>query len=254
MLRPISPNTQAQYAAALARGVSSSEGSRKLLRAALKRQALEQGQDPEAAASAVPPPSYQIKRVREFLSETGAQAYEGAASTLPAGRRALALLPLALGLRAATLLGLERSDVERATKEGLLKILLKRGKEDLISSKGATALLAELLEAPAAQGRQLIGDRVPRRTPWRKAGEILSPGRQITQYHLLHDLVRGVGKVAGLKDLSPHDLRHAFASRMLRDGATIADIQRALGHESAQTTLIYVHADPSRAGQFMRQF
>lgn len=263
MLRPISPNTKAQYERALERGVTDSEAGRKLLRAALRRRAVEQGTDPEQAIQGVPPPQYQIKRVREFLSEADARKYEDAARELPAGKRAIALLPLALGLRAATLLELERADIERAVdpahpRYGLLKVLLKRGKEKLKGCQKAESLLGELLQVPGAPGRQRLGAPMRRPAKWKHVGEILSPGKTITQYHLLHDLVRGLGRSIGLPDLSPHDLRHAFASRMLRDGATrgvtIADVQEALDHESAQTTLIYLHADPARAGQFMRQF
>jgi integrase/recombinase XerD len=259
MLRPISPNTRAQYDAAIARGVPESEAGRRLLRAALRRRAIEEGADPEEAISAVPPPAYQIKRVREFLGEADAQRYEEAARQLPPGRRALALLPLALGLRAATILELERRDVQRATdpandRYGLLEVLLKRGKEKLKACAHAEGLLGELLETPAAPGRQRLGAKVVRRASWARVGEILSPGKTITQYHMLHDLVRSVGESAGIQGLSPHDLRHAFASRMLRDGATIADVQEALDHESPGTTLIYLHGDPERIGKFMRQF
>lgn len=252
-LRPLSPNTRAQYEKALGRGVTDSEAGRRLLRAALRRQALEQGNDPEVAIKAVPPPEYQIKRIREFLSEADARAYEAAARGLPPGRRALALLPLALGLRASSLLGLARKDVERAAGDGQLKVLLKRGKEAFVAARGAAGLLAELLEVPAARGRVRLGEkRAPRR--WSVVGEILSPGKAISQYHELRNLVEGVGRAAGLRGLSPHDLRHAFASRMLRDGATIADVQRALGHESPQTTMIYIHSDPEQLARFMRQF
>lgn len=259
-LRPISPNTQAQYEKAITRGLSDSESSRRLLRAALRRQALEQGADPEIAANSVPPPRYQIKRLPEFMSEAEALAYEDAARRLPHGAQEMALLPLALGLRAASALGLERRSVEQAldpthARAGLLLVLLKRGKEGLVRCGKAQGLLVRLLEAPRAKGRPRLnaGAKTPSR--WTRAGEILSPAQPITQYHLLHDLVRDTGRAAGIeRPISPHDLRHAFASRMLRDGATIADIQHALGHENPQTTLIYLHADPGRAGEFMRQF
>lgn len=255
MLRPLSPNTKEQYAKALARGLSDSESSRKLLRAALKRQALEQGVDPQVALAQVPAPAYLIKRVHQFMNEAEALAYEQAAQELAPGRRALALLPLALGLRASTLLELERQNVERGARDGALKLLLKRGKEALIDCRGAHTLLEELLSVPSAPGRQTIKEkRTTGRRAWKAVGEILSPGKRITQYHLLHDLVRGVGARAGIPELHPHALRHAFASRMLRDGATVADIQYALGHESPQTTMIYIHGDPSRLGKFMRQF
>lgn len=254
MLRPLSPNTEAQYRKALGRGISGSESSRRLLRAALRRQALELGEDPERAIAGVPPPSYQIRRIREFLSEEDAVKYEAAARELEPGKRALTLLPLALGLRASTALDLDRKDVERATGTGKLKVLLKRGKEALLAANGTQELLSELLSVPAAPGRQSIAEQRKRPRQWLKVGEILSPKAHITQYHILHGLVRAVGQRAGIGEISPHDLRHAFASRMLRDGATVADIQYALGHESPQTTMIYLHADPGRMSQFMRQF
>jgi integrase/recombinase XerD len=263
VLRPLSPNTRAQYEKALERGVTNSEAGRRLLRAALRRQALEEGVDPEVAIRGVPPPAYAIKHVREFLSESDTQRYEGAARELPPGRRALALLPLALGLRASSVISLKRRDVERAlapddSRAGQLLVLVKRGKESLKPIGRVRSLLEELLGAPAAPGRRRLTEPRKGSRRWETAGEILSAGSQISQYHALRDLVEATGRSVGLKDLSPHDLRHAFASRMLRDGATlgvtIADVQRALDHESLQTTMIYVHSDPEQMARFMRQF
>lgn len=259
MLRPLSPNTRAQYERALERGVTASEAGRKLLRAALRRKALEEGANPEEAIRGVPPPEYQIKRVREFLSEADTKAYEEAARQLPPGKRALALLPLALGLRASSVVNLKRRDVERAldaedSRAGQLLVLVKRGKESLKPITGARGLLEELLGAPAASGRRRLSEPKRRSRRWETAGQILSAGAQVSQYHALRDLVEGVGARVNLGDLSPHDLRHAFASRLLRDGATIADVQRALDHESLTTTMIYVHSDPEQLAKYMRQF
>lgn len=44
--------------------------------------------------------------------------------------------------------------------------------------------------------------------------------------------------------VSPHKFRHAFASRMLERGATLAEVKDALGHSSIATTSIYLHSDP----------
>lgn len=258
-LRPLSPNTRSQYDKALARGTTDSEAGRRLLRAALRRRALEQGGDPDAATRGVPPPEYQIKRVREFLSESDTVAYEQVAQGLAPGRRALALLPLALGLRASSVVGLRRRAVERSLDEtdsraGQLLVLVKRGKESLKPIRGVRSLLEELLGVPAAPGRRRLNEARRGSRRWEVAGEILSAGSGISQYHALRDLVEDVGRVAGLKDLSPHDLRHAFASRLLRDGATISDVQRSLDHESLGTTMIYIHSDPEQLAKFMRQF
>ena len=63
-------------------------------------------------------------------------------------------------------------------------------------------------------------------------------------------LIKRLAVAAGLrratepKAYSPHKLRHAFASRMLERGATLAEVKDALGHSSIATTSIYLHSDP----------
>jgi integrase/recombinase XerD len=54
-------------------------------------------------------------------------------------------------------------------------------------------------------------------------------------------ILREIGKRAGIQDLFPHCLRHSFASNLLRNGADLLVIQRALGHVSVSTTQIYAH-------------
>jgi integrase/recombinase XerD len=60
----------------------------------------------------------------------------------------------------------------------------------------------------------------------------------------LRELVDRCAEKAGLdpQEVSPHTLRHSFATHLLQDGWTLPDVQAALGHARAETTLIYVHA------------
>ena len=62
-------------------------------------------------------------------------------------------------------------------------------------------------------------------------------------------VVGRVGKVAGItKHVSPHSLRHSFATHLLERGVNIRVIQRLLGHKSLRSTEIYTHV----AGTYLR--
>lgn len=271
--RPISPNTADQYTRILTRALGPArspaaprfledvaawpEGTKKLLRAALRRWALESGVPPEPLVAQVPK-RYQVRKARRFPTEEEALRYEAAAKELPPGIRALALLPLAMGLRASSLLALRREDVERAVSgadDGKLRVYLKGGEERFFPARHVAGLLAELLELPAAPGPQRIA-KGPAAAPrqWRVLGEVLSGGKRISQYHTLRELVREMGRKAGIEGLRPHLLRHAFASRLHRDGAPVAAIQWLMGHKDMTTTMIYLHEDGSNVTKWLRPF
>jgi integrase len=62
----------------------------------------------------------------------------------------------------------------------------------------------------------------------------------------LQTLLAQVRAVAGLKEaahIQPHSLRHAAATRLLRNGANLRDIQAFLGHSDLTTTAVYLHSD-----------
>ncbi len=56
----------------------------------------------------------------------------------------------------------------------------------------------------------------------------------------IYQVVRKYGNLAGRADLHPHDLRHAFAERLVERGASLRDVQELLGHESLDTTQAYI--------------
>ncbi len=282
--RPLAPKTVAQYERILERARAKSHNApglivaehsfgdvtgsaqvdvkkwpnsqRKLLRAALAYEARANGLDPAPLVRSVPV-DYEIKREVKIPGEELARAYEAQAGELPVGYRALALLPLRLGMRASEVCALERSRVQEALKTGELTFVRKGGRERTLPVGKVRALLEEMLAVPPKRPKTTLHalereQRARHKRTWDRAGEILSCGAPLAQYHAIHKLIAETGKAAGLEESRPHILRHAFATRMNRDGAPLFTIQRALDHASISTTQRYVHPDTADVEKFMR--
>lgn len=69
----------------------------------------------------------------------------------------------------------------------------------------------------------------------------------------VRNIIRAVGKDAGLPDLHPHALRHTFATRLLEKGVHVRQVQELLGHASLQTTQIYLSVRPSNLRDALTQ-
>lgn len=203
-----------------------SASRRTVLRAALRWRGI--------SGIEVPRAPRRPRRDLPIPAELELERIERAAAELPRGVRVLVLLPLALGLRAGEVLGLERRAVRRAVETGELILKRKGSYEARLPTSHATKLFEELLACPARAGGK-----------WERAGQVVSPsGGPHTQYVALRRLARAVGRRAGVRGLRPHLLRHAFASRMLNDGAPITVVQRWLGHADLRTTMRYLHPTP----------
>ena len=154
----------------------------------------------------------------------------------PAGLRDRALLEVtySCGLRVSELVGLNWSDIDAA-----LSVVRVRGKgrKERIVPIGATALAA--LDAYRAQLPALC--RRPPRVP--DAVFLNQRGGRLTVRSVARvvDRCTLTGGVAG--KVSPHALRHSFATHLLGAGADLRAIQEMLGHASLSTTQKYTHVD-----------
>lgn len=79
-------------------------------------------------------------------------------------------------------------------------------------------------------------------------------GNQLTRA-MVFTIIKDLAQKMGLqKSISPHTLRHSFATHLLENGADLRSIQLMLGHESITTTEIYVHLDRSFLKEVMHSF
>jgi len=141
--------------------------------------------------------------------------------------QAILKLLLGAGLRLSELVGLNRDDFDR--QEGTLKISRKGQKEQglQLHTEVVTAVRRYLRERPEAETEALFVSRKRHR---------LSTG---AVWHLVK---RYLEQARIKKDrLSPHTLRHTFATTLLKQGTDLVTIQRLMGHRNLATTERYLH-------------
>ncbi|HNC06904.1 MAG TPA: tyrosine-type recombinase/integrase [Solirubrobacterales bacterium] len=134
-------------------------------------------------------------------------------------------------MRASEVIDLEMTDVD--TYEGMLRARGKGSKERIVPL-GRQAIYA--LEGYLLSGRP---DLVKGRSE--KALFLNFRGRRLTRQGL-YKIVQGHAKSAGLEDrMSPHTLRHSFATHLLAGGCDLRAVQEMLGHADVATTQMYTH-------------
>ncbi len=165
----------------------------------------------------------------------------------PAGRRDRAILELfyASGVRLSELVGLDIEDVNLSGR--VVRVRGKGGKERLVPFNHSTAeaLKATLLDTrampPAATRRRAAGSGARARP--RHALFLNQRGGRLTT-RSVDRIVRQAARTAAVPGgLSPHGLRHTFATHLLQAGADLRVIQELLGHARLSTTQRYTHLD-----------
>lgn len=142
----------------------------------------------------------------------------------------------ACGLRVTELISLTLDQLNM--RQGVVRVMGKGSKERLVPL-GETALDWLVLYIKEGRGQLLSAS----------ATDVLFPsqrGQQMTRQTFWHR-IKIHAKVAGItKPLSPHTLRHAFATHLLNHGADLRVVQMLLGHSDLSTTQIYTHVARAR--------
>lgn len=156
--------------------------------------------------------------------------------------KAMLELLYASGLRVTELTGLHLNQV--SLQQGVIRVVGKGNKERLVPM-GEDAI--EWIERFMRQGRGML---------LKQNSDVLFPssrGVQMTRQTFWHR-IKIYAKKAGIKsDLSPHTLRHAFATHLLNHGADLRVVQMLLGHSDLSTTQIYTHIATERLQKLVTQ-
>jgi integrase/recombinase XerD len=160
-----------------------------------------------------------------------AAVVEAPATATPAGLRDRAMLEVlyGAGLRVSELTGLDVDDVD--LDDGVVRVLGKGGKERDVPIGGA---------ARHAVGAYLAAGR-PAFASARSRGALFlnARGGRITRQSSARILDRHAHAAGIRRRVTPHDLRHSFATHLLEGGADVRVVQELLGHASVATTQIY---------------
>jgi integrase/recombinase XerD len=183
-----------------------------------------------------PPRTQRLPRV--LTREEVAKLLSEPKGTEPSMLRDRALLEVmyACGLRASEAIGLQASDVD--LDEGMLRARGKGSKERVVPI-GRQAVTA--LRAYEQRGRPtLVGYKVETQLfVNHRGGPLTRQG--------LYKIVQGHARGAGLEQkMSPHTLRHSFATHLLAGGCDLRSLQEMLGHADLATTQIYTHLSAER--------
>lgn len=199
--------------------------------------------DPSALLSAPKLP----QRLPKDLTEAQVERLLQAPNTdIPLELRDKAMLELlyATGLRVSELTGLTLSDI--SLRQGVVRVIGKGDKERLVPlGEEAVYWLEQYME----HGR-----------PWLLNGQTLdvmfpsNRAQQMTRQTFWHR-IKHYATLAGIdaEKLSPHVMRHAFATHLLNHGADLRVVQMLLGHSDLSTTQIYTHVATERLRQLHQQ-
>jgi integrase/recombinase XerD len=196
------------------------------------------------------PDTLDAQEVARLLQAAESLAAEAAASgdqdamTSAARDRALLELLYAAGLRIGEALRLDRGDV--SLDGGFVRVVGKGDRERLVPmGEPAVAAIREYIDGVPAALRERAGWR----SPVVGAGEAVfvdGRGRRLGRMAGWRAMQRAAARAGIAGHISPHTLRHSFATHLLEGGADLRVVQELLGHASINTTQLYTHLTGER--------
>jgi integrase/recombinase XerD len=163
----------------------------------------------------------------------------------PLGHRDRTMLEVlyATGLRVSELVNLKYQQVN--LNQGVIRVVGKGNRERLIPlGEESVRWLADFVRGPRVE--ILLERQTEYLFPTRR-------GDRMTRQAFWHIIKRYAKKAAIAKELSPHTLRHAFATHLLNHGADLRVVQMLLGHSDLSTTQIYTHVARERMKELHAQ-
>lgn len=218
------------------KGLAASSASRALVVArGLHKFAVSEGAVAADVAAGVSPPKVGEKLPDTLTIDEVGRLLDACPDETPAQLRDKALLEVlyATGARISELLALVVDDI--AETRDFIKVTGKGDKQRIVPVGGAAQ---RALEAYLVRGRPALSTGKSHAVFLNKRGGALSRQSSWT-------IIKDAASRAGLdKAISPHTMRHSFATHLLEGGADVRTVQELLGHASVTTTQIYTHVTP----------
>lgn len=218
------------------KGLAASSASRALVVArGLHRFAVSEGVVAADVAAGVSPPKLGEKLPDTLSIDEVGTLLDACPDETPTQLRDKALLEIlyATGARISEVLALVVDDI--AETRDFIKVTGKGDKQRVVPVGGAAQ---RALEAYLVRGRPALSEGKSHAVFLNKRGGALSRQSAWT-------IIKDAASRAGLdKEISPHTMRHSFATHLLEGGADVRTVQELLGHASVTTTQIYTHVTP----------
>lgn len=180
------------------------------------------------------------QEIEDLLHSISAEQAE--ASAILSRNIAILFLMYATGMRVSELVAVRIEDLE--FQESLVRVMGKGRKERIIPyATSAGEKIAFYLE----QSRQKLNPETSHLFITHRGSPFTRQG--------IWKLIKGQAQSAGIyKPISPHMIRHSFATHLLESGMDLRSVQTLLGHEDLSTTEIYTHVTPARLKEVHRKF
>jgi integrase/recombinase XerD len=179
-----------------------------------------------------------IEEVDKLINQTNVLTHLGLRD------RAMLELMYGTGMRVSEMLSMEIEDINMTA--GFLRCLGK-GRKERIIPVNQTAI--DWVQRYLARSRNFLVKNHLERTLF-----VNARGRKLSRQGFFKILTGYVEKAEIKKDITPHSLRHSFATHLLENGADLRAVQEMLGHADISTTQIYTHLTKSRLREVYQQY